>query len=97
MSDDEVNEDERTCPECDGTLIEDDDDVYCNTCHVMPASTRMHPDDPWHTFGEQRPEYRNSTYRRCVGGFPGTYEWVRSADIDCTVRELDPHTFYNGR
>jgi len=86
-----------TCAECNGTLYECEYEVVCGNCSVVVGSdTETESTSRWAQFENDRPHYHNSKRARCVGGFPDTYDWVKSEDIDHPVRQLDPNKFYNG-
>lgn len=89
------------CGECDGQLWSVDHNVVCEQCSTViggahdTPSYQSTPDDfrlPRDT--EDRSTHSNSERPRCVGGFPHTYDWVQSDEIDGVVIELDPEEFY---
>lgn len=91
---DDEADDEPTCPECDGNLQEVDGDTYCEDCSLIPSSSTMQALSPWEYFAQERPTYRHSEKKRCVGGFPRTYDWVTSEEAETSVRDVQPSKFY---
>lgn len=83
------------CPECSGTLCDIDNMLVCGNCSaVVDGSQGQSKKTKWDRFRENRDTYYNSNVVRCLGGFPSVYEWVESDDIDGTVDEVEPLSFY---
>jgi len=101
---------ERVCDCCEtGRLWYGNSELVCERCGYVDGSDQPSPRervvssdstvsfrvDRWESFHTNRPSYRNSSYLRCVGGFPSNYEWVRSEDLDRKpVSVVDPEKFY---
>jgi len=86
-----------TCSECDGVLYDYEHEVICENCSlVISADTSSSRDrtSHWTHFKNSRPTYNNSKQKRCVGGFPHVYSWVKSEDIDQPISSVDPNSFY---
>lgn len=84
-----------SCPDCDGVLYELEYEVVCSSCSIVIGSdTREEKQTRWDAFRADRPDYYHSSKKRCIGGFPNTYDWVEREDIDNPVKQLDPASFY---
>lgn len=86
------------CSDCNGALWNvGRTEVICENCSVLVSSGN---DVPWYSKPElrldndDRSTYNNSERRRCAGGFPHTYDWVKSSEIDDSVRDVNPSDFY---
>lgn len=83
------------CPECEGTIWDLGGELVCGECSIVLGSDREGDGlTEWDHFFEDRPEHWNSEKPRCVGGFPWTYDWVGSDDVDGSVSSLNPENFY---
>lgn len=89
------------CPEdgCSGVLWSGergtgDGSFICGSCSVLVggSSSPTEKYDPWEMFRKNRPRYRHSNRRRAVGGF--RHEWVESDEVDGSVDQVDPGSFY---
>jgi len=84
-----------SCSECDGTLYNCDHEVVCANCSLVIGSDTDHDTQSlWERFRDDRPGYHNSNHKRCPGGFPDSYDWVKREDIDQPVKKVNPDTFY---
>lgn len=87
----------RTCNECDGQIWRGDHLVICGECSIVVSSDRYrrtNDTDQWDRFHDERPKHWNSDEKRCVGGFPFTYDWISAEDIDGPVSTVTPEDFY---
>ena len=76
-------EDTRSCPHesCEGSLsVQDDDTVYCTSCHCTPAGVFC-PPDPYPSRGPNtrveswsHGSYNNSGLPRLAGGYEPVYD-----------------------
>lgn len=83
------------CPECEGPVWNNGSEKVCGDCSaVVSADPERRDPDEWEKFHDDRPEHWNSEQKRCVGGFPWVYDWIRSDEIDSVVAEVDPENFY---
>lgn len=84
-----------SCSNCGGTLFDHNHEVICGNCSaVIGAETREQTPTRWEQFHANRPRYYHSHNKRCLGGFPDSYDWVERDDIDHPVTEIEPENFY---
>lgn len=110
LADDGFTRIERSCSQCpEGHLWAGNSEVVCSNCGYVDGSENRRDgiadrttdttlcssrEDPWTQFQTHRPGYHNSSYLRCVGGFPDRYDWVTADDIDRPVSLVEPESFY---
>lgn len=97
LDDEGFKKTDRTCNECDGQIWRGDHLVICGDCSIIVSADRYrrrNDTDQWDRFHSDRPQHWNSDEKRCVGGFPFTYDWVTADDVDHPVNEISPENFY---
>lgn len=85
--------------DCTGMLWNTGSHIVCESCFtIVEQQTQHDPSDPWEQFRNNRDEdynkHSNSDEPRCVGGFPHVYDWVKRSDIDYSIAQVDPTSFY---
>lgn len=74
---------DRECPECEGAMYRNEDELFCGDCYLSPAkhSSRNDHVGEWERFWKRREEYSGFTGPervKMVGGFLGP--WIYSED-----------------
>lgn len=94
----------RECRHCeDGTLWFEGSEIVCQNCAVVndmdEQRTKSTNVDVWEKFDELRDDGwydYDSSYRRCIGGFSWTYDWVTGSDLEPheTLDDIPSREFY---